>query len=223
MAIPPSSPFGLGTYGSRSARRRRQRACQGGRQDHRQGQEDRRHLLEASEQDIEFEDGVFTVAGTDRSKSFGEIAFAAYNPPTIYPLETLEPGLEEKAFYDPINFTYPGGCHIAEVEIDPETGVVDLVAYTAVDDVGTVLNPMIVEGPGAWRRRAGRRPGPVRELRLRSGNRAAPVRLVHGLLHAARRRSAEHSQRRRDSTACRTIRSASKAAARSAPSPRRRR
>ena len=74
-----------------------------------------------------------------------EIAVAAYVPHD-YPLEILEPGLEEQAYYDPVNFTYPGGCHIAEVEIDPETGIVTLVKYTAVDDVGTVINPMIVEG-----------------------------------------------------------------------------
>ena len=103
------------------------------------------HLLEASEQDIAFEAGVFSVAGTDRSKTFQEIAGAAYVPHD-YPLEILEPGLEEQAYYDPVNFTYPGGCHIAEVEIDPETGIVTLEKYTAVDDVGTVINPMIVEG-----------------------------------------------------------------------------
>ena len=66
--------------------------------------------------------------------------------PHNYPLEVLEPGLEEQAYYDPVNFTYPGGGHIAEVEIDPETGIVTLEKYTAVDDVGTVINPMIVEG-----------------------------------------------------------------------------
>jgi carbon-monoxide dehydrogenase large subunit len=103
------------------------------------------HLLEAAEVDIQFEAGKFSVAGTDRMKTFEEIAGAAYVPHD-YPLEVLEPGLEEQAYYDPVNFTYPGGCHIAEVEIDPETGTVTLVNYTAVDDVGTVINPMIVEG-----------------------------------------------------------------------------
>ena len=78
--------------------------------------------------------------------SFGEIAGAAYTPLEGYPLDILEPGLEENAFFDPVNFTYPGGCHVAEVEIDPETGTLEVIAYTAVDDVGTVLNPMIVEG-----------------------------------------------------------------------------
>src|SRR5260221_14350704 len=79
------------------------------------------HLLEASEQDIQFEAGVFSVAGTDRGKTFQEIAGAAYVPHN-YPLEVLEPGLEEQAYYDPINFTYPGGCPLPAVVIDPETG-----------------------------------------------------------------------------------------------------
>jgi aerobic carbon-monoxide dehydrogenase large subunit len=103
-------------------------------------------LLEASEADIEFAAGKFTVGGTDRSMSFGEVAGAAYFPPDGFPLDILEPGLEETAFFDPVNFTFPGGCHVAEVEIDPDTGELSLVAYTAVDDVGVVLNPMIVEG-----------------------------------------------------------------------------
>ena len=66
--------------------------------------------------------------------------------PHNYPIEELEPGLDETAFYDPKNFTYPGGCHICEVEIDRETGSVAVVNFTAVDDVGRVINPMIVEG-----------------------------------------------------------------------------
>jgi carbon-monoxide dehydrogenase large subunit len=140
------SPFGLGTYGSRSAAVGGSAIAKAVGKIVDKGKKIASHLLEASEQDIEFKGGAFTVAGTDRSKTFAEIAGAAYTPPPSYPLETLEPGLEETAFYDPVNFTYPGGCHVAEVEIDPETGVTTLVAYTAVDDVGTVLNPMIVEG-----------------------------------------------------------------------------
>ena len=66
--------------------------------------------------------------------------------PHNYPIDELEPGLEETAFYDPQNFTYPGGCHICEVEIDPDTGVTRSSNFTAVDDVGRVINPMIVEG-----------------------------------------------------------------------------
>jgi carbon-monoxide dehydrogenase large subunit len=102
------------------------------------------HLLEASEGDVEFRDGKFTVAGTDRAKTFGEIALTAYVPHK-YPAG-LEPGLEESAFYDPKNFTFPAGCHVCEVEIDPETGATQVVAFTAVDDVGNVVNPMIVAG-----------------------------------------------------------------------------
>ena len=103
------------------------------------------HLMEASVDDIEFKDGTFTVAGTDKSKTLTDISLAAYVPHN-YPIEELEPGLDETAFYDPKNFTFPGGCHIAEVEIDPDTGVVEVVNFVAVDDVGRVINPMIVEG-----------------------------------------------------------------------------
>ena len=103
------------------------------------------HLLEASVEDIEFKDGKFSVAGTDRAKSLTEISLAAYVPHN-YPIEELEPGLEEIAYYDPKNFTFPAGCHITEVEIDMETGVPEVVNFVAVDDVGRVINPMIVEG-----------------------------------------------------------------------------
>jgi carbon-monoxide dehydrogenase large subunit len=140
------SPFGLGTYGSRSAAVGGSAIAKAADKVIAKGRLIAAHMLEASDQDIEFVDGNFRVRGTDKVKSFAEVAFLAYNPNESYPLETLEPGLEETAFYDPVNFTYPGGCHIAEVEIDPETGEIALVGYAAVDDVGTVLNPMIVEG-----------------------------------------------------------------------------
>jgi len=140
------SPFGLGTYGSRSAAVGGAAIAKAVGKIIDKGRKIAGHLLEASEQDIEFKEGYFGVAGTDRRKSFAEIAGAAYTPPPSYPLETLEPGLEETAFYDPVNFTFPGGCHVAEVEIDPSTGALEVVSYVAVDDVGTVLNPMIVEG-----------------------------------------------------------------------------
>jgi carbon-monoxide dehydrogenase large subunit len=103
------------------------------------------HLLEADVADIEFKDGVFRVQGTDRVKALAEISLAAYVPHN-YPIEELEPGLDETAFYDPKNFTFPGGCHVCEVEIDPDTGVAAVVNFVAVDDVGRVVNPMIVEG-----------------------------------------------------------------------------
>src|SRR5690606_25539001 len=90
-------------------------------------------------------DGAFKVSGTDRRVSFQDVAKAAHVPHR-YPLEVLEPGLDESAFYDPSNFAFSNGAHVREVEVDPETGVVEILAYWAVDDVGTVINPMIVEG-----------------------------------------------------------------------------
>ena len=101
--------------------------------------------MEAAESDIEFDKGVFKVAGTDKKKMFGEVAFAAYVPHN-YPHDKLEPGLNENAFYDPSNFTFPAGTYVCEVEIDPETGVVKIENFTAVDDFGKIINPMIVEG-----------------------------------------------------------------------------
>ncbi|MEL7372010.1 MAG: xanthine dehydrogenase family protein molybdopterin-binding subunit [Myxococcota bacterium] len=140
-----NSAFGMGTYGSRSLAVGGSAIVKAADKVVEKGRKIAAHLLEASETDIEFKDGQYTVKGTDRSKAFGEVAFAAYVPHN-YPLETLEPGLEETAFYDPKNFTFPGGCHAIEVEIDPETGVVRVAEVVAADDVGTVINPMIVDG-----------------------------------------------------------------------------
>jgi carbon-monoxide dehydrogenase large subunit len=103
------------------------------------------HLMEAAEGDIEFKDGKFSVAGTDKSLAVGEVARGAYVAPK-FPTGEIEPGLKEGAFYDPTNFTFPAGCHICELEIDEETGKVEIVGWTAVDDFGVVINPMIVEG-----------------------------------------------------------------------------
>lgn len=138
-------PFGMGSYGSRSL------AVCGSAMDKAldkivdKGKKIAAHMLEAAEGDITFEDGSFKVAGTDKAKTFGEIAFSAYVPHN-YPLETLEPGLEETAFYDPNNFTYPAGSYLCEVEVDPETGVTQIMGFTAADDFGNVMNPMVVEG-----------------------------------------------------------------------------
>ena len=137
-------PFGMGTYGSRSLAVGGTAIYNAVQKVIAKGRKIAAHLLEASEEDIEFADGNFTVAGTDRSKSIGEVALTAYVPHN-YP-EGLEPGLEETAFYDPLNFTFPAGTHVAEVEVDPETGVVELVAVTGADDVGRIINPMIVNG-----------------------------------------------------------------------------
>ena len=138
-------PFGMGTYGSRSLAVGGSAIVKALDKIVAKGKKIAAHLLEAAEGDIEFKDGKFTVAGTDRSKAFGEVALAAYVPHN-YPLDKLEPGLNETAFYDPTNFTYPAGTHICEVEVDPDTGQVEVVAFTACDDFGNVINPMIVEG-----------------------------------------------------------------------------
>jgi aerobic carbon-monoxide dehydrogenase large subunit len=139
-----SVQFGMGTYGSRAsvgmtaisraldkieAKAKRIAA----------------HVLEASHADIVFENGEFKVAGTDRKLAFHELALNAYVAHK-FPTSEIEPGLKEGAFHDPTNFTFPAGCHICEVEIDPETGVTTIVNFTAVDDFGNVINPMIVEG-----------------------------------------------------------------------------
>ena len=102
------------------------------------------HKLESSADDLEFTDGSWTVKGTDKSGTFAEVALIAYVPHD-YP-EDLEPGLEDNAFWDPKNFTFPFGTHICSVEIDPDTGKVKILKYVAVDDVGNVINPMIVDG-----------------------------------------------------------------------------
>jgi len=137
--------FGMGTYGSRSASVGGSAVIKACDKIIAKGKKIAAHLMEAAEGDIGFEDGSFKVAGTDKAKSIGEVAFAAYVPHN-YPLETLEPGLDEQAFYDPPNFNFPFGAYVCEVEVDPDTGVTEIVQFTAVDDVGTVINPMIVHG-----------------------------------------------------------------------------
>jgi carbon-monoxide dehydrogenase large subunit len=137
--------FGMGTYGSRSIAVGGAALVKACEKVVNKAKKIAAHILEASEADIEFKDGKFQVSGTDREMAFGEVALAAYVPHN-YPHETLEPGLDENAFYDPLNFSFPAGCHICEVEIDPDTGKVDVVGFTGVDDIGRVINPMIVEG-----------------------------------------------------------------------------
>jgi aerobic carbon-monoxide dehydrogenase large subunit len=138
-------PVGTGTFGSRSI-------AVGGSALHKASEKILKkakriaaHLLEAAADDIEFAAGEFRVAGTDRKVAFTDVARAAYVPHS-YPLDSLEPGLDEGAYYDPPNFAFSNGAHVCEVEVDPDTGAAELVAYHAVDDVGTVINPMIVEG-----------------------------------------------------------------------------
>ena len=138
-------PFGMGTYGSRSL-------AVGGSAIHLsiekikdKGRKLAAHLLEAAPEDMEYTNGKFTVKGSpDRGKSFGEVALAAYLAHSMP--QGMEPGLDETSFYDPSNFTYPFGTHIAVVEIDGDTGAVKLDRFVAVDDFGNVVNPMLVEG-----------------------------------------------------------------------------
>ena len=137
--------FGLGTYGSRSLSVGGSALAVAADKVVEKGRKIAAHLLEGDVDNIDFEDGEFRLKESNRSKTFQEIAFAAYVPHD-YPIEELEPGLTEKAFYDPVNFTYPAGTHICEVEIDPETGVTEITKFTAVDDFGNIINPMIVEG-----------------------------------------------------------------------------
>ncbi len=138
------TPVGMGTYGSRSLAVGGEAIAKSCDKLIAKGKKIAAHLLEASEADIEFKDGQFTVTGTDRSKAMGEVVFAAYVPHNYPP--DLEPGMEEGAFFDPPNFTFPAGTYVCEVEVDPETGVVRIERLVAVDDFGNVINPNIVEG-----------------------------------------------------------------------------
>ncbi len=138
-------PFGMGSYGSRSLAVCGTAMVKAVDKIIAKGKKIAAHMLEAAEGDITFADGKFSVAGTDKAKTFGEIAFSAYVPHN-YPLETLEPGLEETSFYDPANFTYPAGAYACEVEVDPDTGRVTIEKFTCADDFGNVMNPMIVAG-----------------------------------------------------------------------------
>jgi aerobic carbon-monoxide dehydrogenase large subunit len=137
--------FGMGTYGSRSGPVGMSAIVKALDKIEAKAKKVAAFVLEAAEGDIEFKDGKFTVAGTDKSAAWGDIALNAYIAHK-FTGEQLEPGLKESAFYDPTNFTFPSGVHICEVEIDPETGNTAIVAWTAVDDFGIVINPMIVEG-----------------------------------------------------------------------------
>ncbi len=138
-------PFGMGTYGSRSLAVGGTAIVNALDKIVEKGRKIAAHMLEAAEADIVFENGAFQVKGTDSQKTFGEVALAAYVP-HHFPLEELEPGLEETAFYDPKNFTFPAGTYICEVEVEPRTGETRIVSFVAADDFGNVVNPMIVEG-----------------------------------------------------------------------------
>jgi len=137
--------FGMGTYGSRSGAVGMAAISKALDKIEVKAKKVAGHVLEASEGDIEFKDGKFTVKGTDKSIDFGSVALSAYVAHKFDGQE-LEPGLKEGAFWDPTNFTFPAGVHICELEIDPETGIVTIERWTAVDDFGKQINPMVVEG-----------------------------------------------------------------------------
>jgi carbon-monoxide dehydrogenase large subunit len=136
--------FGRGTGGSRSL------PVGGAALDHAaqklidKGRRIAAHLLEAAEADIAFADGAFRIAGTDRRVGIAEVARAAFNPAQLPP--GLEPGFDESGHFTPATPTFPNGCHVCEVEIDPETGDVAILRYLVVDDFGTVVNPLLLRG-----------------------------------------------------------------------------
>jgi carbon-monoxide dehydrogenase large subunit len=140
-----NTPMGMGTYGSRSLAVGGSAMVRATEKIIAKAKKIAAHLMEASEADIELKDGQFSVAGTDKSVAWGDVTLAAYVPHN-YPLDEIEPGLEETAFYDPSNFTYPAGAYACEVEVDPDTGKVEIMAFAAADDFGNIVNPMIVDG-----------------------------------------------------------------------------
>ncbi len=140
-----SAPMGMGTYGSRSIAVGGSAMLRATEKIIAKAKKIAAHLMEASADDVEFTGGVFRVAGTDKEVAWGDVCLSAYVPHN-YPLAELEPGLEETAFYDPANFTFPAGAYACEVEVDPETGKVDIRAFSAADDFGNIINPMVVDG-----------------------------------------------------------------------------
>ena len=137
--------MGMGTYGSRSGAVGMSAISKALDKIEAKAKKVAGHVLEAAEGDIEFKDGKFTVKGTDKAIDFASVALQAYIAHKFNGQE-LEPGLKESAFWDPTNFTFPAGVHVCEVEIDPDTGIVTVERYTAVDDFGKLINPMVVHG-----------------------------------------------------------------------------
>ncbi|TIT02136.1 xanthine dehydrogenase family protein molybdopterin-binding subunit [Mesorhizobium sp.] len=136
--------MGMGSYGSRSGAVGMSAVAKALDKVEAKAKKIAAHLLEADEGDIVIENGALKVTGTDKSVPWFQMALAAY---TAHNLPGgMEPGLKETSFYDPSNFTFPAGCYVCEVEIDPETGVTEIVQFVAADDFGNIINPMIVEG-----------------------------------------------------------------------------
>ena len=136
--------YGRGTGGSRSLQMCGPAILRASEKVMKKGKAVAAAMLEAAVEDIAFENGAFVVPGTDRQVTFDEMRARAFQPAALPP--EIEPGLDEQAIYVQEDYSFPNGCHVAEVEIDPETGVVSILRYTAVDDFGVVLNPMLTEG-----------------------------------------------------------------------------
>ena len=136
--------MGMGTYGSRSGAVGMSAIVKALDKVEAKAKKIAAHLMEADEGDIVIENGALKVAGTDKNVPWFQMALAAY---TAHNLPSgMEPGLKEGAFYDPTNFTFPAGCYICEVEVDPDTGKTEVIQFVAADDFGNIINPMIVEG-----------------------------------------------------------------------------
>ncbi len=136
--------MGMGTYGSRSGAVGMSAIVKALDKVEAKAKKIAAHLMEADESDIVVENGELKVAGTDKTLPWFQVALAAY---TAHNLPAgMEPGLKETAFYDPSNFTFPAGCYICEVEVDPETGKTEIIQFVAADDFGNIINPLIVEG-----------------------------------------------------------------------------
>ena len=136
--------FGSGTFGSRSAVIAGSAVVNAANKVIDKGRKIAAHILEAAETDIEFERGTFTVAGTDRKIALKEVAKIAYQTPRLP--KGLEPGLVETGIFEPEGQTFPNGTHICEIEIDPDTGRLDIIRYIVVDDVGHAINTLTLEG-----------------------------------------------------------------------------
>ncbi|MEF2551477.1 xanthine dehydrogenase family protein molybdopterin-binding subunit [Aurantimonas sp. A2-1-M11] len=136
--------FGMGTYGSRSGAVGMSAIHKALDKVEAKAKKIAAHLLEADEGDIVIENGEVKVAGTDKKLGWHEVCLGAYTGHNLP--DGMEPGLKEGAFYDPTNFTFPAGCYICEVEVDPDTGTTEIIQFVAADDFGRVINPMIVEG-----------------------------------------------------------------------------
>ncbi len=136
--------MGMGTYGSRSGAVGMSAIVKALDKVEAKAKRIAAHLMEADEGDIVIEDGALKVAGTDKNVPWFQMALASYTAHNLP--EGMEPGLKETAFYDPSNFTFPAGCYICEVEVDPDTGVTEIIQFVAADDFGNIINPMIVEG-----------------------------------------------------------------------------